>query len=90
MKNKKEPQQRNVFHPPIRITDEGKKIHISVDLPGITEEQIRIELEHTTCTLCISKNEQMLWTEFDVPQGVRFFRKKFSDGLLEIILEKNA
>ncbi len=90
MKTTKEPQPGTAFNPPIRIIDEGKQIHVSVDLPGIAEEQIRIDLEQTTCTLCILKNEQVLWTEFAIPRGVRFFRKKFSEGLLEIILEKTA
>lgn len=88
MKDSNESQTGTAFDPPIRIADVGRQIHVSVDLPGVTEEQIRIELEKTTCSLCIFKNGTMLRTGFEVPKATRFTKKKFYDGVLEIILEK--
>jgi HSP20 family molecular chaperone IbpA len=79
-----------MFDPPVRMTDDGRHIHLSIDLPGIVEEQIRIDLEKTTCTLCIVENEKMVKKAITVPQGARFFQKKFSGGVLEIFLEKPA
>ena len=79
-----------MFDPPVRMTDEGRHIHLSINLPGVVEEQIRIDLEKTTCTLCILENEKMVKKAIRVPQGVRLFQKKFSGGVLEILLEKPA
>ena len=80
----------NGFDPPVRMTDDGRHIHVSIDLPGIAEEQIRIDLEKTTCTVCISDMEKTIKKAIQVPQGARFFQKRFSDGVLDIVLEKPA
>ena len=84
------PRDNAAFNPPLHITDDGRYIHLSIELHGIVEEQIRIELEKTTCTLCILENEKIVKKAIRVPQGARFFQKKFSDGVLEIFLEKPA
>jgi HSP20 family molecular chaperone IbpA len=70
------------------MTDDGRCIHVSIGLPGVAEEQIRIDLEKTTFTVSISENEKTFKKAIKVPQGARFFKKKFSDGVLEIVLEK--
>ncbi|MGA2120964.1 MAG: Hsp20/alpha crystallin family protein [Methanoregula sp.] len=79
-----------VFDPPIRITDEGRHIRVGIDLPGVAEEQIRIDLEKTTFTISISEDQKTITKAIQVPRGARFFKKKFSDGVLEIVLEKPA
>ena len=76
------------FDPPVRMTDDGRCIHVSIGLPGVAEEQIRIDLEKTTFIVSISENEKTFKKAIKVPQGARFFKKKFSDGVLEIVLEK--
>jgi HSP20 family molecular chaperone IbpA len=81
-------KDRNAFDPLIRMTDDDRHIHVSIDLPGITEEQIRIDLEKTTFTVTISGDDNMLRKTIRVPRGVRIFKKKFSDGVLDILLEK--
>jgi HSP20 family molecular chaperone IbpA len=86
---KPEKTQRSIeFDPPIRIHDDGNRFHISVSLPGVAEEQIRIDLEDSTLTLTLMENEKMFQTEIHVPEGARIFRKKFSEAVLEISLEK--
>lgn len=82
------PQDSTSFDPPVRMTDNGRHIHVTIGLPGIAEEQIRIDLERTTFTLSISENGRTFEKFLQVPQGVRVFRKKFSGGVLEISLEK--
>ncbi|MDD1715842.1 MAG: hypothetical protein LUQ01_02485 [Methanolinea sp.] len=90
MKNSRDHETGIAFNPPIRRTDDGRYIHVNIDLPGVAEEQIRIELEQTTCCLSVMRNDGMLQTEFGVPLGARFFKKKFSEGVLEIILERKT
>jgi HSP20 family molecular chaperone IbpA len=83
-------QKRKAFDPPVRVTDTGREIHISIDLPGVTEEQIRIDLEKTTFTVSIMDHDKPLKKTIRIPKGSRFYKKKFSDGILEIFLEKPA
>jgi len=77
-----------LFDPPVHTSDDGRHIHISVGLPGIAEEQIRIDLERSTLTLSVSTDDHISRKVIQVPQGARFFKKKVCGGALEIILEK--
>jgi len=90
MKTKKrdKPQNSILFNPPISMNDDGSHIHVSVSLPGVVEEQIRIDLEKTTLTISVSENEKTHQTLILVPQGARIFKKRFFDGVMEIYLEK--
>lgn len=90
MKKRGKSQDNIVFDPPTRITGDGRCIRIYIDLPGVTEEQIRIDLEKTTFTLSISDNEKTFRKTIHVPEEVRLFKKKFSLGVLEIFLEKTV
>ncbi|MDD1693243.1 MAG: hypothetical protein LUQ71_00815 [Methanoregula sp.] len=89
MKREK-PERSTSFDPPVGMTDDGRYIHVSIDLPGVAEEQIRIDLEKSTVTLSIAADHKTSRKAIGVPRGARFFKKKFSDGVLEIILEKEV
>ena len=78
------------FDPPVRITDDGRQVQIAICLPGIVEEEIRIDLEKTTITLSIAKAGKTIRKAIRIPSGVQFLKKKFSDGVLEIFLVKNS
>ena len=90
MKDRDKPRDTPTFNPPIRMTDDGRQVYLRIDLPGIAEEQIRFDLEKTTFTLSIAKDEKTFRKIIRVPKGIRFFKKKFSSGVLEIYLEKMA
>jgi HSP20 family molecular chaperone IbpA len=88
---KTEKTQRSIeFDPPIRRHSDANRYNISVSLPGVAEEQIRIDLEDSTLTLTLMENKEKFQTEIHVPEGARIFRKKFSEGVLEISLEKTG
>jgi HSP20 family molecular chaperone IbpA len=82
------PESSTVFDPPVHMMDDGRHIHVSIGLPGTMEEQIRIDLECTTFTVSVSEQGRMFKKTIQVPAGTRVFRKKFSDGVLAITLEK--
>ncbi|MCK9632251.1 MAG: Hsp20/alpha crystallin family protein [Methanoregula sp.] len=82
------PEESTAFNPPVHRRDEGRHINVSIGLPGVTEEQIRIDLEKTTVTVSITIDRKTLKKAIRVPAGARVFKKKFSDGTLEIVLEK--
>ena len=88
MKKLDKTQRIIAFDPPIRRNGDGNRFYISISLPGVAEEQIRIDLEDSTITLTLTENGNMFQTDIPVPEGTRIFRKKFSDAVLEISLEK--
>ncbi|HVP96081.1 Hsp20/alpha crystallin family protein [Methanoregula sp.] len=90
MRERETSQEESGFDPLISKSYTGRLIYLTIELRGVVEEQIRIDLEKTTLTLSISENEKTLRKVIQVPEGVRLFRKKFSDGILEIVLEKPA
>ncbi|MDD1703338.1 MAG: hypothetical protein LUQ31_10205 [Methanoregula sp.] len=90
MKKRDETPGGTEFDPPICMTDEGRQIRIIISLPGIAEEKIRIDLEKTIFTLSVSQDAKILKKSIRVPADVRFFKKKFSGGVLEIFLEKQV
>jgi len=83
-------QEESGFDPPISKSYTGRYVYLTIVLQRVAEEQIRIDLEKTTLTLSISENEKTFRKVIRIPEGVRLFRKKFSDGILEIVLEKPA
>ncbi|MEN6610645.1 MAG: hypothetical protein ABFC24_07375 [Methanoregulaceae archaeon] len=78
------------FEPPVNRTENGRYLHLTISLPGIKEEQIRIDLEKTTITLSIFENGVMREKTMPAPRGSRLFKKKFSEGMLDICLEKTV
>ena len=58
-----------VFDPPVHVTKNGREIHIRIDLPGVTEEQIRIDLENTLFTVSILDNDKLVKKTDPGPEG---------------------
>ena len=79
------------FEPETTLVDEGKFLRILTELPGIAEEKIRIDLENSSTSVTIVANDT--WKQYKkvivIPCEVRFSKKRFSDGVLELTLEKN-
>lgn len=76
--------------PATTLMDEGKFLRILAELPGIPEERIKIDLEKTTVTILASDTVRQFKKIITIPCEVRLYKKRFSNGLLELILEKNG
>lgn len=70
------------------LYDGGDYFRIIAELPGIAEEKIRIDLENSTVAISASHENGMYRKTIDLPCEVRLSRKRFSNGTLELILEK--
>ena len=79
------------IEPVMTVFDEGNFLHIQIELPDIAEEKIRIDLENhsTSLTIVASGTKKQYKKTITFPQGVRFCKKRFSAGALELTLEKN-
>lgn len=79
-----------IVEPTTTLHDEGKFLRILTELPGIAEEKIRIDLENqsTSVTILAANGEVQFKKVITIPCMVRFRKKRFSDGVLELTLEK--
>lgn len=79
------------IEPAITLFDEGKFLRILTELPGVAEEKIKIDLENssTSVTIVAMDHTKQYKKVISIPCEVRFSKKRFSDGVLELILEKN-
>ena len=74
----------------INLADEGDYFLVTVELPGIEEERIRIDLEKTVLIVSWSdSHSDRFREELVLPQKGMFMRKKFNNGILQIVLEKS-
>jgi len=78
------------IEPVTTVFDEGKYLRIVAELPDIAEEKIKIDLENhsTSVTLVAVNTVRQFRRVITIPCEVRFARKRFSDGVLELTLEK--
>jgi len=81
-----------IIEPVTKLYDTGKFLHILTTLPDIGEEKIKIDLENhsTSVTIIASDLGKQYKTSISVPCEVSFSKKRFSEGVLEIILEKKG
>jgi len=78
------------IEPVTTVIDEGKFLRILAELPGIAEEKIKIDLENraTSITIVAVNTVKQFKSVITIPCEVRFSKKQFSDGVLELTLEK--
>ncbi len=89
--NLKKTGQRTTLEPATTVFDEGKFLRILFELPGIAEEKIKIDLENTIPSITIDASDtSVLYKKvISLPCEVKFCKKRFSEGILELTLEKN-
>jgi HSP20 family molecular chaperone IbpA len=79
--------ENNVITPLTYVTETGGTICVNCQLHGVPEEEIRIDLERDQLILRATKQDVTYFQKIGVPEGLRITRKKFRDGILEIVLE---
>jgi HSP20 family molecular chaperone IbpA len=76
------------IEPVTTLHNEEKILRIRSDLPGIAEEKIRIDLDKNSVTIWASDAANQYKKVISLPFDVKFSKKRFSDGVLELVLEK--
>ncbi|RPI39360.1 MAG: hypothetical protein EHM53_05990 [Methanoregulaceae archaeon] len=91
-KNVKTTQPLKIIEPVTKVIEEGRFFRILTELPDIAEEKIKIDLEnHATSVTIVAVNTVKEFKKvITIPCEVRFTKKRFSDGILEITLEKTT
>jgi HSP20 family molecular chaperone IbpA len=88
--NEKTTNTLKIIEPVTKVIDEGRFLRILIELPGIAEEKIKIDLEnHSTSVTIVAVNTvKEFKSVITIPCEVRFSKKRFFNGVLEITLEK--
>lgn len=83
-------QPAKTTEPETTLLDDGKFLRLLTELPGVVEEKIRIDLENqsTSVTIVASGTGINYKKVITIPCEIRFSKKRFSDGVLELTLEK--
>jgi HSP20 family molecular chaperone IbpA len=78
--------------PATTLLEDGKFFRILTELPGIAEEKIRVDLENssTSVTIIALDTVKQYKKVITIPCEVRFYKKRFIDGILELTLEKTG
>jgi HSP20 family molecular chaperone IbpA len=89
--NPKDARSIETVEPATTILDDGKFLRILTELPGICEEKIKIDLENqsTLVTILAMDTVKQYTKVITIPGAVRFSKKRFFEGVLELTLEKN-
>jgi HSP20 family protein len=75
--------------PIVDIFDETDRLQVIVELPGVEEKDISVEIKGTTLTLTAGKGERKYKKEIDIGTPVKGEPKKqYKNGILEINLKK--
>ena len=74
---------------PFRLSLDGDRIHILAELPGISDEKIRLDLEATTLVVSASDGDTWYKKKIPLPWEARLGKKRFRKGVLELTLEKS-
>ncbi|MCX6683908.1 MAG: Hsp20/alpha crystallin family protein [Methanoregula sp.] len=75
--------------PIVDVFDEADRLQVIVELPGVEEKDISIELKNSTLLLTAGKGERKYKKEIDLGVPVKGEPKKqYKNGILEINLKK--
>lgn len=79
-----------IIEPVTTLFDERDFFRIRIELPGIAEERIKIDLEnHSHLVTIIAFNSYIKYKKIiPIPCEFRFYKKQYLQETLELILEK--
>jgi len=72
---------------PIDIFENGKEMRVIAELPGVNEEDIRLDLNEDTLTISASRANRNYYKNVKLPRASEsIIGKIYNSGILEVIL----
>jgi HSP20 family molecular chaperone IbpA len=75
---------------PYRISFDGDLVYLTIELPGIGEEKIRLDLDRTTLVVSTADQGRVVRMPIGLPWEARLGTKAFRKGVLELTLERSG
>lgn len=73
---------------PCRLSVDGDCLRIVAELPGISEEKIRLDLDETTLIISADDRDRAFRMPVTLPWAARLGVKKFRKGVIELTMER--
>jgi HSP20 family molecular chaperone IbpA len=89
-KIKPEKQKKTVIEPVVDVFDEGSSFHVIVEMPGVDENLIHVNLQGTTIRVSATGKGRAYQKEILLPCQTRLEKRRFQNGILELTMEKTG
>ena len=74
---------------PYHLSTEGDTVHVTVELPGIREELIQLDLDGKVLIISVDGRGPVLRKTIALPCEARIGKKQFRKGVLELLLHRS-
>lgn len=76
--------------PTVDVSEDGDQLQLSVELPGVKPEDIKVTLEQNVLTIRGEKKQQVFERSFTIPSAVdaESISAKYELGVLHLLLPK--
>jgi HSP20 family protein len=83
-------EEKEIIEPLVDIFDETNYIRVIVELPGVSEEDIRVEVEKRKIILDATSKERKYRKTIELSCDVKDIKKRYKNGILELEALKNG
>jgi len=83
-------EEKEIIEPLVDIFDETNYIRVIVELPGVSEEDIRVEVEKRKIILDATSKERRYRKTIELSCDVKDIKKRYKNGILELEAVKSG
>ncbi|MBE0516210.1 MAG: Hsp20/alpha crystallin family protein [Methanophagales archaeon] len=79
-----------ILEPIVDVFDEGDHLKLIAELPGVSEEDINVELGGRKIVIDASNKERRYRKAIELPYDIKDMKKRYKNGILELEMVKNG
>jgi len=83
-------KKREILEPIVDVFDETDHIKVIAELPGISGDDINVELERRKIVIDASNEERRYHKVIELPCDVKEMKKRYKNGILELEMVRNG
>ena len=87
-KKAEERPENKTIEPITDIFNEGDQLRVVIEMPGITQEKIRIAFDDRALVISAKENAKRYKKEISLPWHGKVVKERFQNGILELVLEQ--
>jgi HSP20 family molecular chaperone IbpA len=87
-KKAEERPENKTIEPITDIFNEGDQLRVVIEMPGITQEKIRIAFDDRALVISAKENAKRYKKEITLPWHGKVVKERFQNGILELVLEQ--
>jgi HSP20 family molecular chaperone IbpA len=87
-KKAEERPENKTIEPITDIFNEGDQLRVVIEMPGITQEKIRIAFDDRALVISAKENAKRYKKEIKLPWHGKVVKERFQNGILELVLEQ--